>query len=160
MHTHVKPACGVEEEEDIYSRPVQTPFFSLIPDKEEEGSTKFIESIVWPTTTSTPLNTTMEFSTQTQTPQVTIQLDYSSICQQIPPAPSPPPSPTTSYPHTQHPPYYFAKKVPVSNQPNIQHLMFSELKMPRKPNLVPTLFSALPPVRWEKTLVWAGHVLA
>ena len=55
MHTHVKPACAVEE--DIYSRPVQTPF-SLIPDK-EEGSTKFIESIVWPTTTSTPLNTTM-----------------------------------------------------------------------------------------------------
>ena len=146
MHTHVKPACGVEEEEDIYSRPVQRPFFSLIPDK--EGSTKFIESIVWPTTTSTPLNTTMEFSTQTQTPQVTIQLDYSSICQ----APSPAPSPTA--------PYYFAKKVPVSNQPNIQHLMFSELKMPRKPNLVPTLFSALPPVRWEKTLVWAGHVLA
>ena len=140
MHTHVKPACAVEE--DIYSRPVQTPF-SLIPDK-EEGSTKFIESIVWPTTTSTPLNTTMEFSTQTQTPQSQIQLDYSSICQQIPPAPSPPPSPTTSYPHTQHPPYYFAKKVPVSNQPNIQHPnvvhpsyaqpspnhMFSEFKMP------------------------------
>ena len=25
-------------------------------------------------------------------------------------------------------------------------------------NLVPRLFSALPPVRWEKTLVWAGHV--
>ena len=24
-------------------------------------------------------------------------------------------------------------------------------------NLVPRLFSALPPVRWEKTLVWAGH---
>ena len=111
MHTHVKPACVVEEEEeDIYSRPVQTPFFSLIPDKEEEGSTKFIESIVWPTTTSTPLNTAMEFSTQTQTPQAQIQLDYSSICQQIPPAPSPPPSPTTSYPHTQHPPYYFSKR--------------------------------------------------
>ena len=27
-------------------------------------------------------------------------------------------------------------------------------------NLVPRLFSALPPVRWEKTLVWAGHVPA
>ena len=59
MHTHVKPACDVEEE-DIYSRPVQTSF-SLIPDKEKEGSTKFIENIVWSANSTTPLNSPMEF---------------------------------------------------------------------------------------------------
>ena len=72
MHTHVKPACDVEEE-DIYSRPVQTPF-SLIPDK-EEGSAKFIENIVWSTTSTTPLNSPMEFSTQPPSPQAAIQLE-------------------------------------------------------------------------------------
>ena len=51
------------------------PFISLIPDKEKEGSTKFIENIVWSTTSTTPLNSPMEFSTQPPSPQAAIQLE-------------------------------------------------------------------------------------